>query len=524
MNIIQKKCYINILLLFCLISFSKGKEHKIYEIDEFFEIMENIKISEENSIKIVDDITQILERYVYLDILKNPSQPSKNYHNKVDLINELKYVNTKRRPLYNFYRDIKAIIDSCQDLHLSINLNENINNNSDFDLLNFFFISPVSFLIYKNNVYSFSNEEYISFDPDFEEEIKDFETKSILSINDMDPLDYIQKFNNNFRNIKSPQGQFVFNMNKISSFSILVFPLDSTSLTNIKILYEDESELVYNYKVLYINDNFQLGEYFNIPKNKNHFFYEFLKPKKNLYNVINSNDQKKIEWNLSFDNGDIKCTVDDKNKVNVIYQNTFHASDLEECVLFFFDCFSSFDTNTYPIIIIEDFNGGGYGRLADFLLSYINLNKTSLVFSSYRYNEQTQNYISKFYAHKSLNSCKIHSGTYFFNNIIKEDNYGKDENGEKIIHKRTEMFDSFLIDENIFYNIRQNAKYIRKPHEIIIFTDGFSFSATSSFIKHVQLEGGAIIVGLLILVKVQHQFIEQIYLIKKTLCQKKLNP
>ena len=46
-------------------------------------------------------------------------------------------------------------------------------------------------------------------------------------------------------------------------------------------------------------------------------------------------------------------------------------------------------------------------------------------------------------------------------------------NNQKIIHKRTKIFDYSLINENTFYNIRKTIKNIRKPHEIIIFTDGF---------------------------------------------------
>ena len=124
-------------------------------------------------------------------------------------------------------------------------------------------------------------------------------------------------------------------MNKIQGFSILVFPLDSTSLTNIQIVYEDGSELIYNYKVLYIYDNYQLGEYFSVPKAPNHFFYEFLRPKQNFYHILNGNEKEKIEWKLAYDNGDLKCTVDDNNKVNVIYQNTFSPSNLDESIIFF---------------------------------------------------------------------------------------------------------------------------------------------------------------------------------------------
>ena len=49
--------------------------------------------------------------------------------------------------------------------------------------------------------------------------------------------------------------------------------------------------------------------------------------------------------------------------------------------------------------------------------------------------------------------------------------------------------------KNKFYNLRNNSKNIRKPHEIIIFTDGYSFSATSFLIKQTQFRKGAIIVG-----------------------------
>ena len=79
------------------------------------------------------------------------------------------------------------------------------------------------------------------------------------------------------------------------------------------------------------------------------------------------------------DNGNLKCYVDEENKVNVIYQKTFHVSDFEEGLKFFDDCFSNFDNNIYPIIIIEKFIGGGYGELADYLISYININKTNFI-------------------------------------------------------------------------------------------------------------------------------------------------
>jgi len=185
--------------------------------------------------------------------------------------------------------------------------------------------------------------------------------------------------------------------------------------------------------------------------------------------------------------------VDIYNKDNVIYQNTFYPADLNKSIEFFYDCFSNFDNNKYPIIIIESFNLGGYPELAQFITSYINLNKSSTIFASYRYNEDIKDYVAPLYNIKTIDTCEIKNTKYLFNlTSLKNDNYG-----EGIKHKRTLLFDieDFFVDHNFFFNFRKNAKYIRKPHEIIIFTDGLSYSATSLFIKEVQLNGGAIIVG-----------------------------
>ena len=43
--------------------------------------------------------------------------------------------------------------------------------------------------------------------------------------------------------------------------------------------------------------------------------------------------------------------------------------------------------------------------------------------------------------------------------------------------------------------LRKNMKNKRKPTDIMVFTDGFSFSATSIFIKYLQYYGGGIVVG-----------------------------
>ena len=464
-----------ICLIFLLImSFSFEIFTDYYTIEEFFYIVKSIEISESDSIKIINDLTKILERYVFLDIIKNPPQPpnKENYYNQVNLIEEIKLVKTGKRSFYEFYRDIRIIIDKCQDGHLRFYINENF---EDFSFLrNSLLISPVFLYIEDKNVYSLANNNYPL-------DISIIEDKPIKSINGLSPFEYIQKFNDKFLQYKSPQAQFVVNLKEINNpISLIHLPLDYSNLSNITIIYDNNSKINYDYRVEY-KSNLALKLIY-ISYKIEQFFYDIL----DIYD---------FDWDITLDDGKLKCYVDDENKVNVIYQETFHVSDLEEGLNFFDECFSYFDNNIYPIIIIESFNGGGYGDLADYFISYINLNKSSTIYSSYRYNEQTEKYIAPLYYHKSIDTCQYKNYTYLFNSSYNEDNYGFNSKGEEIKHKRTKLFDFSSVNENYFYSIRKKAKHIRKPNEIIIYTDGYSYSATCSFIRHTQLKGGAIIVG-----------------------------
>jgi len=201
-----------------------------------------------------------------------------------------------------------------------------------------------------------------------------------------------------------------------------------------------------------------------------------------------------MNWDFYTDDKRLKCIVDDLNKVNVIFQNTFLVSNIEQDKQILDNCFSTFDNNDYPIIVIESKNAGGYVGLADYFISYINLYKTSSIYSSLRYNENIKSISSNFEG-IDVETCQIKKATKFFNLESIEDDYGIDQNGAKIKHKRTQIFDMSSNDKRKFFDFRENAKNIRKPNEIIIFTDGFSYSATSIFIKETQIMGGAIIVG-----------------------------
>ena len=485
------------LFFFLLILLSyelESNNKKIYELSEFFEIIKKTEISEADSKKLISNLEQILERYVYLDILKNPPQPTENYHNIVDIIKELNEINTDKRPLYEFYRDVKIIIDKCQDLHLDISIKKEFESNIFLEYS--FFIFPMMFLIRNNEVISYPIsilESY--FDANLIDKIYSVTGWSIKSINNLNPIDYIQTFNGDFRKLKSPQAQFVYNQNTLFLLSVLSYPFEINSLSNIKIEYSSGTTIYVNYKVICGKDKNILLNYFDIPANSNsNFSYKLLKPKINLLQASQTNLLNEMKWNFDIENGKLKCRVDNVNKVNVIIQKTFNPENLEAAMIFIDNCFSLFDNNVYPIVIVEEQNGGGYINLADYLISYINLYKTSSIYSSFRYHDNVKTIISN-YVGIDTKTCATKYSNKFFDIDSIEDDYGIDQNGAKIKHKRTQIFDKSAVDRAKLFDLRESTKYIRKPNEIIIYTDGFSYSATSLFIKETQIKGGAIIVG-----------------------------
>ena len=92
---------------------------------------------------------------------------------------------------------------------------------------------------------------------------------------------------------------------------------------------------------------------------------------------------------------------------------------------------------------------------------------------------------------KTLDTCEEKKGGYFFDKYEMDD-YGIDELGRKIKYYRSQIFSSTETDRMYMEDFKERlTSKIKKPHEIIIFIDGYSFSATSVFIKATYLAGGA---------------------------------
>ena len=221
-------------------------------------------------------------------------------------------------------------------------------------------------------------------------------------------------------------------------------------------------------------------------------------------NIHNKNKKRRrlndIYWNLGMPGNDIElnCYSDDEKKINIFYITSFLPKDKDAFIETIENCyFNYFDKNKYPILVISHLNEGGYVHLSQLFLGIISpLISINMYKGRIRLTEafeKTDDII--YYIETNLtnsNNCLHTNYEQLTNNKVTvecEDNINQD---------LSEMF--FLNNitiHNKIENLRKKMNYKRKPTEILIFTDGYSFSAASLFMQYLQKGGGAIIASYL---------------------------
>ena len=313
----------------------------------------------------------------------------------------------------------------------------------------------------------------------------------IESINNLNPFDFIDNFCGNIGKTKNPHGSFSYKFNAHYGYNLAMFPLDKQDL-NLEIKYSNGNKINLRYIFLCINKMPQLNELkqkWNY-KNKNSLFNHIKKRQKyenfnyklklnklqkefNIYtSETKNNDQKKkdIKWDykVEYNQGNaLKCRTDELNKVNVYYIERFMHDNHQLYKEYFLDCVSLFDKNDYPIIVILNKNNGGYADLSKLMIELIS------PFVS----------IAKYMATKKYEKLSIDYD-------IKEIDYG-----ENITGYLTEPVEELIWLNNEIIERKKKINNKRRPTDILIFTDGFSFSAAATFIKYMQYYGGCITVG-----------------------------
>jgi hypothetical protein len=221
-------------------------------------------------------------------------------------------------------------------------------------------------------------------------------------------------------------------------------------------------------------------------------------------NIHNKNKKRRrlnnINWNLILEDDDfeLNCSTDDEEEINIFYITTFLPKDKDAFIENIENCyFNFFDKNKYPILVISHLNEGGYVYLSQLFLGIIspllsiNMYKGRIrLTDSFKETDDIIYYIETNLTNS--NNC-LHTN---YEQLKK--NYVKVDYGDNIQQDLSEMF--FLNNitiHNRIENWRKKMNYKRKPTEILIFTDGYSFSAASLFMQYLQRSGGAIIASYL---------------------------
>ena len=475
----------------------------------------NPNISEEKCKSVVNNIKKLIEEgYIYTDIIKNPPNPE--YFGKVNLISDLNNVNTKKRKFYDFFRDIRRIIGKMKDGHLNIIANESPNS---YEIKKITMCLPFSFIIKGNDSSKVEmgikkyEDCFNYYDNKTQQFIKDHFNINIDKINGSDPFDFIQNLQIEFNAIHNKHGQFTRNMNSAHKISLSRNPLRKNQFENIEFIFKDGQKINIDYYLytstedqeLINNDDFLNFYNEEIKKEKNTLNEISILDIKNKYNKIRNNIEKEeneIEWDYYMTNkDDLKCRVDNQNKVNIFVQNTFNFIDDEykKALTVIDNCTEAFYQNPYPIIGIETNNGGGIIEVSLYLQQFLQVKILQRTHFSTKISDLVQKELEKDNLTDIIDfeTCEKFKSFDDMKEIV--DDYGKDEEGKDIKHHRTKIFQ--LFNKTVLKEHKERRKKyfenytLKRPTEIIIFTDSFSYSSTSFFIKGLQETGGAILVG-----------------------------
>ena len=508
-----------------------------YTIDEVYEDHFSLYVFEEENdcVEIINSISNIfLNSYAFNEISKNPPQPyfDKNYYKAINIQERLESIDCAKPELnmYEFYTKIMEILSELKDMHIKLSFN-------DYDFNKFSLVSPFNYAIKFDD----NSETYIYFDGCIDEidylsilekksEIQDFcNTHSdyldfpirIKSINGQDPFDYFLNLGK-ITATKNLHGTFSYIMQDTNylTLDMISFNFTDESMKQLTIEFDDDDEDPTIIETEYIiqsdidihseelnaanmaknnrkrNINAKLLGYMENKSIKNKFYIETNKPK--IRNRLNAKlGEYQVSWNFKYDEGDddlFKCYVDSDLRVNVYYIHSFESLYTIKYLQTIKSCVEAFDQNNYPIIVINDLNNGGVVVLAQIFLGILSplmpINKFKGRF------RMTDNFIDKqeiseYIKTNFTNIYNCEEGvTYDY--LIQGEKTTNYSNSEKL----SEVF--YLTNSSIqeeIENIRLSMKNKRKPTEILVLTDGYSFSAASLYIKYLQKQGGAVVVG-----------------------------
>ena len=509
------------LFLFTLLFFQFINTMNYYLLDDIFNIFDNLKADESDLKIIIEAFSSFFKDiYAFNEVAKNPPQPSFNneYYEKIDIQEGLKNIKIKDTNMYKFYQEFKLLFDRLGDQHLYI-------GNQYLEMNDIYFSDPLKLSIkaYENKARMFGDFKFNTTELLFRNGDLVYKTiennldTPIKTINGKDPFDFITNFAGNYEKLKSPQGTFRYKFYcHNSNLDFYDFPLSKENLINFTVVYENNDTfstdyIVYSEKNLTeVNFKENFKSFISIIKenksnanlntkfNPNNFFIarneKFFRKLNNPQNFLmeEKKDNSTEKWAYFYSNY-IACRVDHNKKVNIYAVTGFGTDGSLEYSQTIKKCTFLFDKNKYPIIVVNVMNPGGLVYNSQYLLESLNPNIELNLYGLVRKKVLAkENQLTKDFSLIMVDTKNCEP--FGYKPLLKSEkkvDYGSSVSdtllGPFIFNGR-----SFVISIN---DLKKNLKNPRKPTEILIYTDGFSYSATSLLLKYMQYNGGAITAG-----------------------------
>ena len=503
----------------------------VLQPETFFKYIEEEKVDKKKLDDIIEKVSEGMEEfYAFYTLSKNPPKTEyKNIiHNRVDIKEELRKIDTTNRNYYNFYQDFLKVFAKIKDGHTAFifpGLNE---FTKKFFKARTSIYFPIVFNI-KNDTNGIprlygspnNNETYNNLfknSIDIFPKIRNNKEVPIKSIQGKNPFDFIDELISQFMELRNPHGSFTQSFNTLNRINLAIIPIQKENIINFKVEYDNNDSFETDLLILFRENMFinhyitpiaSIQNFFFDPKSFDKMVNEFIfipeindlpydlitinkfgKFKLNLDSNINSkkgSSNTTISWNHSTSDGALKCRVDDKNSFNVYLVTSFYPDSANEFVDVVEECSELFDKNNYKTIVIQSYNGGGYVMLSEFLLEMVSPYTSINIYSRIRATPAIKsNYKDVF---NTIDKCEEKSQLDFFDSFDSVNYNNEKEDLTKVFLSVNKK----LREKS--RKLRKNMKNKRKPTDIMVFTDGYSFSATSMFIKYLQYYGGGIVVG-----------------------------
>ena len=161
---------------------------------------------------VISNIKVLMNSYVFSDIMKNPPKPYDD--SDVDLIEAFNNITiNKKRPFYEFYRDIKIALGKSRDANMEILGSEVPLGNEIINFKNYAICLPFRFYVDYNDT---KPKVFIEENPDcskyYDEKEKSYinehKNKPLLTINNTEPFEFIDNYAKAFYNMKNKNSQY----------------------------------------------------------------------------------------------------------------------------------------------------------------------------------------------------------------------------------------------------------------------------------------------------------------------------